>query len=143
MEQVKKGDTVVIHYSGSLTDGTVFDTTREGEPVEVTIGSGTTLLHLENALVGMQPGETRTVELPPRKAFGKRQRTFLRVLKRELFAPDQKIKVGQRLRIDQGDGTHTIVQVTRVSGDEVMVDMNHPLASKTVVFEVELLAIKD
>jgi peptidylprolyl isomerase len=89
----------------------------------------------------MSPGEKKTIEIPARLAFGGRQRTLLRVLKRELFAPDQKIRVGQRLRVDQGDGTSAVVEVTRVSGGEVMVDMNHPLAGRDLVFAVEMVEI--
>ncbi len=141
-QSVKQGDTVVIHYVGTLTDGTVFDTTRERDPLEVVIGSGTALLHLENAMIGMSQGVAKRSELSPRQAVGGRQRAFLRVLNRNLFGADQQIKVGQRLRVDQGDGTFAQVLVTKVDGDDVMVDMNHPLASKTVVFDVEMLEIK-
>ena len=143
MRTVRSGDRVRINYTGKLDDGRVFDTTDERGPQEIEIGAGKTLLKLEQGLVGMAPGESREIVLAAREAFGMRQRTLLRVLKKELFAPGQKVKVGQRLRIDQGDGTHAVVEVTRVVGDEVMVDMNHPLAGKELTFAVELLEILD
>ena len=135
------GDRVRVHYTGTLTDGTVFDTTEERGPLELVIGVGKTLQAFEQALVGMEPGERKSIDIPARQAFGGRQRTLLRVLRRELFAPDQKIKVGQRLRIDQGDGAEAIVEVTRVTGDDVMVDMNHPLAGRDLTFAIELVEI--
>ena len=143
MRTVCSGDRVRVNYTGKLADGRVFDTTDERGPQEIEIGAGKTLLKFEQALVGMAPGESREVVLAARDAFGKHQRTLLRVLKKELFAPGQKVKAGQRLRIDQGDGTHAVVKVTRVVGDEVMVDMNHPLADQDLTFAVDLLEILD
>ena len=141
MPPASDGDRVRVHYTGTLADGTVFDTTEERGPLELVIGVGKTLQAFEQALVGMEPGERKSIDLPARQAFGGRQRTLLRVLRRELFAPDQKIKVGQRLRIDQRDGTEAIVEVTRVTGDDVMVDMNHPLAGRDLTFAIELVEI--
>ena len=141
MPPASDGDRVRVHYTGTLADGTVFDTTEERGPLELVIGVGKTLQPFEQALIGMEPGERKSIDIPARQAFGGRQRTLLRVLKRELFTPGQKIKVGQRLRIDQGDGTEAIVEVTRVTGDDVMVDMNHPLAGRDLTFAIELVDI--
>ena len=141
MPPASDGDRVRVHYTGTLADGTVFDTTEERGPLELVIGVGKTLQTFEQALIGMEPGERKSIDIPARQAFGGRQRTLLRVLRRELFTSDQKIKVGQRLRIDQGDGTEAIVEVTRVTGDDVMVDMNHPLAGRDLTFAIELVEI--
>jgi peptidylprolyl isomerase len=141
MARACEGDRVRVHYTGRLSDGTIFDTTDGREPWELVIGEAKTLRPFEAALVGLEPGQTTRVEIPSRQAYGHHQRTLLRVLRRELFAPDQKIKVGQRLRVDQGDGTFAIVTVTGTKGGEVMVDMNHPLAGHDLTFDIELVEI--
>ncbi|MFO7653632.1 MAG: FKBP-type peptidyl-prolyl cis-trans isomerase [Candidatus Krumholzibacteriia bacterium] len=141
MRRAGEGDRVRIHYTGQLADGTVFDTTRDRDAHELVIGDGTTLQDFEQAIVGLAPGESIRVEIPSRRAYGHRQRTLLRVLRPELLPTGVKIKVGQRLRVDQGDGTFAVVTVTGKSGGEVMVDMNHPLAGQDLAFDIELVEI--
>lgn len=143
MERAREGDRVRVHYTGRLADRTVFDTTENREPWELVIGAGKTLVPFEEAIIGLAPGERTRVEIPARRAYGKRQRTLLRVLRRELFAPGQKVRVGQRLRVDQGDGTFAVVTVTGTKDGDVMVDMNHPLAGSDLTFDIELVEILD
>jgi peptidylprolyl isomerase len=126
---------------GRLADGTVFDATAERGPHELVIGDETTLHGFEEAIVGLAPGERTRVEIPARQAYGRRQRTLFRVLHRDLLPPGRRLRVGDRLRIEQENGTSTIVTVTGRKGDEVMVDLNHPLAGHDLVFEIELVEI--
>jgi peptidylprolyl isomerase len=141
MTTARHGDTVRLHYVGRLGDGTVFDSTREREPLRVKLGEGVTLLSLEEAVVGMSPGDTRTVRIPSRRAFGAHRRNMERVLRRDQLPPDTKVRRGQRLRLTLPDGRQTIITVTRVTRSEIMYDANHPLAGQDLTFEIELVAI--
>ncbi len=141
MAAARKGDTISIHYTGTLEDGTVFDSTSERGPLTLRLGDCVTLQALEEELVGLEPGQKRTVELRSRQAFGAYRKNMVRVLRRDTLPVPDGVQAGDRLRIDTGDGTLSQVRVIRVVDGEVMVDMNHPLAGKTLRFEVELLDI--
>ncbi len=142
MPQARSGDTVKIHYTGRLKDGTVFDASGGQEPLQLVIGGGATLLKLEEGIIGMEAGQKRSLEIPARDAFGPRRRNLERVLRPDLMPTGQKVEVGQKLRIQQENGTHTVVTVINVTREgEVMVDTNHPLAGEDLVFEIELVEI--
>lgn len=142
MRTAQQGDTVLVHYVGTLDDGTVFDSTREREPFRVRLGEGITLISFEDAVVGMAPGEVRTVRIPCRRAFGSHRRNMERVLRRDTLPPGTKVRRGQKLRLTLPDGRQTIIVVTRVTRDEIMYDANHPLAGQDLTFEIELVAIE-
>lgn len=140
MSQAQEGNTVTVHYTGRLEeDGAVFDTSREGEPLQVHIGSEQVIPGFERALVGMEPGETKTVTLEPGEAYGERQDDLVFGLDRDQVPeePEQ----GQQLQLRHPSGTLIPVTVVGVDEDQVMVDANHILAGKTLVFEIELVEI--
>lgn len=141
MTVAKRGDTVRVHYEGKLEDGTVFDSSRERDPLQVEIGGGSSLQSFEEALIGMTPGEQKTVEIPAHQAYGPHRRNMERVLRKDLVSVGKKVRTGQRLRITLEDGQVTVVKVINVAGDDVMVDLNHPLAGEDLTFEIELLGI--
>lgn len=141
MTQAKYGDTVVVHYTGKLQDGTVFDTSLDREPLEFTIGDGQIIPSFEQAVVGMSPGESKTIKIPAEKAYGPHRREMVAVVDRDQFPPDAELKIGQRFKVNRTDGQTTTVLVTDVSKSSVTLDANHPLAGKELIFDIQLVDI--
>lgn len=139
--QAKYGDTVQVHYTGQLADGTVFDSSVEREPLEFTIGSGQVILGFENAVRGMKVGEKKTVTIPADEAYGPRRDEQVAEISRERLPADMTPEVGQQLIMRQADGTEIVVVITEVSDEMVTIDANHPLAGKDLTFEIELVKI--
>lgn len=145
MPKVKEGDTVKVHYTGKLTeDGTVFDSSREREPLEFTLGDGQLIPGFEDAVVGLEEGDDTTVELDSENAYGERREDLeLEVSKNDL--PDNiDPQVGMQLQMQQQeDGQAIPVQITDVEDDFVKLDANHPLAGKDLTFDIELIEVVD
>jgi peptidylprolyl isomerase len=141
MRQAKTGDKVKVHYTGKLKDGTVFDTSRDREALEVTIGSGTVIRSLENALVGMSVGETKELDVPPDDAYGPRREELVLHVHREQFPSSIDPKEGMTLRLRGPEESVVPAVVTEVSGDSVTIDANHPLSGKDLTFVIELAEI--
>ncbi|MBW1967688.1 MAG: peptidylprolyl isomerase [Deltaproteobacteria bacterium] len=141
MAQAKSGDTVKVHYTGKLEDGTVFDTSANRDPLEFTIGDGKIIPSFEQGVVGMSPGESRTTEIPADNAYGPHRREMVVEIDRNQFPAEVNPKVGERLQIPQKDGKMIIVAVTDVSESTVTLDANHPLAGKDLTFDIELVEI--
>ncbi|MFH1680332.1 MAG: peptidylprolyl isomerase [Candidatus Eisenbacteria bacterium] len=141
MTGVREGDTVHVRYRGTLEDGTVFDSSGEKKPFEVRIGSGRVIPGFERALLGIKVGEKRKVEIPPEDAYGRpREDLCLRVDKAAL-GRGASFRVGQEVQIRR-EGERAILGRVKESGeDAIVVDANHPLAGKTLSFEIELLKI--
>mgnify|MGYP005844449915 FL=1 len=137
----KGGDKVRIHYVCRLEDGAVFATTRNKAPIEFTIGTTKIIPGLQDAVVGMRPGETRSVSIPPEKAYGPYHPEMTAELARELVPADVKLEVGVALRVKHADGHESDAFVTGIEEDRVSVDGNHPLAGKNLLLEIELLDV--
>lgn len=135
--QAEDGNTVSVHYTGTLADGTVFDTSVGREPLEFTIGEGNMLPGFEQAVKGMRVGESKTVTIPSEEAYGLPRDDLVAVLERSQLPEDLDPEVGQQLI----NGT-TIVTVIAVSETTITIDANHPLAGKDLTFEIELVEIK-
>jgi FKBP-type peptidyl-prolyl cis-trans isomerase 2 len=141
MTAAKDGDNVKVHYTGKLTDGSVFDTSLEREPMEFTLGQGQLIPGFENAVIGMVVGDKTTVEISPEQGYGPHISEMVETVPRGDFPPDIEPEVGQMLRVTQPDGENLVVTITGVTDDTVTVDANHPLAGKDIVFDIELIAI--
>lgn len=143
MSKVKDGDTVKVHYTGTLEDGTVFDTSREREPLEFTLGGGQLIPGFEKAVLGMAEGDTTEVSIESGDAYGERRDDLeLEVSKSDL--PDNiEPEVGMQLQMQQEEGRAIPVQITDVEDEYVTLDANHPLAGKDLNFEIELVEISD
>jgi peptidylprolyl isomerase len=141
MQQVKQGDTVTVHYTGKLTDGTVFDTSRDRHPLKFTLGKGQLIAGFEKAVVGMSTGDKRTVVIPFTEAYGPRQDKAVVEMERKNLPQNFIPQVGQRLEITQEDDSNVLVTVTAVTDSTIIVDANHPLAGKDLHFEIELVSI--
>ena len=141
MAQAKQGDTVKVHYTGKLEDGTVFDTSADREPIEFTLGDGQIIPGFENAVLGMEVGEKKTATVPSDEAYGPHREDMMLRVSRDQFPPDLKPEVGQQLQMTQSNGQTLIVQVVEVDEQSVLLDANHPLAGKDLVFDIELVEI--
>jgi len=141
MAQAKNGDTVKVHYTGKLEDGTVFDTSVERDPLQFTIGEGRVIPGFEQGIIGMNPGESKTTKVPADKAYGPHRKEMVLVVDRNQFPVDSKPKIGQQLQSRQADGRTIRVKVTDVSESSVTLDANHPLAGKDITFDIRLVEI--
>jgi FKBP-type peptidyl-prolyl cis-trans isomerase 2 len=140
MARAKTGDTVVVHYTGRLEDGTEFDTSVGREPLRLRIGGGRFLPGFENALAGMNPGEAKTVSVPPGEGYGERRDDMVVTVSRDELPADIDPEVGDRLEMSVEDAT-LVVTVADLTDETVTLDGNHPLAGRTLVFDIELLEI--
>ena len=141
MRMIKNGDTVKIHYTGKLDDGKVFDNSRERQPVEFKVGGGEVMPGIEKGVIGMETGDTKSIEIPPEEAFGpRRDELVIEVAKKEL--PDQITPaMGQRLQMKHPDGGHVDLIIVAVNDETITLDANHPLAGHTLFFDLELVEI--
>jgi len=137
----KTGDNVKVHYTGRLPDGTVFDTSIGSEPLEFTLGQGQIISGFEQAVIGMQVGESKTVTIPVDQAYGPRRDDMVLEVDRDALPDDIDPKVGLQLQMNQGDGGIMIVTITDVSETTVKIDANHPLAGQELTFDIELVEI--
>ncbi len=141
MAQAKQGDIVKVHYTGKLEDGTVFDTSRERHPLRFTIGKGQVIAGFEQAVAGMNVGESKTTVIPVEAAYGARRDDLVVTFDRKQFAPDLDPKVGQRLEVTQENDQTMLVTITALTDTTITVDANHPLAGKALTFDLELMGI--
>jgi len=141
MAQAKTGDTVKVHYTGKLDDGTVFDTSANREPLQFTIGEGQLIPDFEQSVVGMNPGESKTIQIPSDNAYGPHHEEMVMVVDRKEFPENLEPTVDQRLQVRQQDGQEFAVTVIAVSETQVTLDGNHPLAGKDLSFDIQLTEI--
>lgn len=141
MAKAKEGDTVRVHYTGKLKDGTVFDTSEDREPLSFTIGEQRVIPGFEKAVVGMEPGDTKTEELPSEQAYGEHREDMVMELERGQLPESVEPKVGQQLQLRMQNGQEVPVVITELNEESVTIDANHPLAGKDLVFEIELVDI--
>jgi peptidylprolyl isomerase len=142
MALVKQGDMVKVHYHGTLEDGTVFSSTyEEKEPFSFTIGKGSVLPGFEQAIIGMNVGDTRSISIPPEEAYGQHRKEFVFVMDKAQAPAGLNLELGKRLQIRTNQGQTTIATITAITEDSVILDANDPLAGKTIKFEIELIEI--
>ncbi|TKK65988.1 peptidylprolyl isomerase [Ilyomonas limi] len=141
MEQVKKGDTVQIHYRGRLEDGTVFDSSEGRQPLEFEVGSGQVIPGFDTGVTGMEPGEKKTIHIPAVEAYGPRHEHMIMEFPRDRFPADITPEEGMTLNMSDGQGQVIPVVITEVKDDVVLLDANHQLAGKDLIFDLELVSI--
>nr|WP_088888765.1 peptidylprolyl isomerase [Leptolyngbya ohadii] len=141
MAQAQHGDTVKVHYTGKLEDGTVFDSSVDREPLEFKIGAGNLIPGFEQAVVGMAEGESKTETISTENAYGSYAEEMVITVDRSDMPADMEPQVGQQLHLQQSDGQIIPVIVTDVSKATVTLDANHPLAGENLTFEIQLVAI--
>lgn len=141
MTQVKSGDTVRIHYTGTLADGSQFDSSDGRDPLEFAVGSGQIIPGLDKAIPGMQVGDKKTVEVPADEAYGPRHDDASQAVPRDQIPADIPLEVGLQLQMQTPQGQVMPVVVVAVTETEVTLDANHPLAGKDLTFAIELIEI--
>ncbi|MBE0500778.1 MAG: peptidylprolyl isomerase [Desulfuromonadales bacterium] len=141
MTQAKSSDRVTVHYTGTLADGSEFDSSRTAEPLEFTLGDGQLIKGFDDAVTGMKVGEIKTVTIPAEQAYGVPNEEMVFAVERSQFAADVTPELGQRFQIDTPDGQQIVVAITEIDGDQITLDANHPLAGQDLTFELELMTI--
>lgn len=139
--QAKQGDVVRVHYTGRLTDGTLFDSSEGREPLEFTVGAGQMIKGFDSGVVGMAVGEKKTIEIPPHEAYGERDEEAIIEFPSSNIPDDMKLEPGMQLTLRNQFGQPIPVVVLEVKTDIVVMDANHMLAGKDLVFDVELVEI--
>ncbi len=141
MTQAKSGDTVRVHYTGTLNNGQVFDSSKERDPLEFTLGTGMVIAGFDVAVTGLSPGEAITTTIPVDKAYGPYQKEMVAEIERANIPADFELAVGQRLEMQVPGGDAMAVTITDIQGDTITLDGNHPLAGQDLTFELELVEI--
>ncbi len=141
MQQVKKGDTVKVHYHGKLTDGTTFDSSEGREPLEFEVGSGMVIPGFDSGVTGMIVGEKKTILIPNDEAYGAKQQDMIMEFPKERFPDDMVPEAGMQLNMSNGSGQDFPVVIVEVKEDGVILDANHPLAGEDLTFDLELVEI--
>ncbi|MGO4916680.1 FKBP-type peptidyl-prolyl cis-trans isomerase [Pseudogemmobacter sp. W21_MBD1_M6] len=141
MTQAKPGDTVRLHYTGTLIDGSTFDSSAGLDPLEFTVGSGQVIPGLDVVIPGMAVGDKKTVTIAPEDAYGPRHEEGMQAVPRDQFPDDIPLEVGTALQVQTPTGQQMAVMISAVNEDEITLDANHPLAGKTLTFDIEMIAI--
>lgn len=142
MNKVKKGDTIKVHYTGSLSDGNVFDTSAGNEPLEFTVGDQMVIFGFDNGVLDMQIGEQKRLEIPALEAYGEYNKDYLFEVPKEHFPEDmQDLTIGMQLQMVTEEGMQVPVEVVELKENIVVLDANHPLAGKDLIFDIELIEI--
>lgn len=141
MAQATKGDTVQIHYTGRLEDGTVFDSSQNRDPLSFTLGEGQVIPGFAKAVEGMAPGESKTATISSDDAYGPRRNDLLLWVNRDQLPEDLEPEVGQQLQMQTEDGRTFQAAVAEVADERIQIDANHPLAGKELTFDIELVEI--
>jgi FKBP-type peptidyl-prolyl cis-trans isomerase 2 len=140
--KTKNGDKVKVHYTGKLEDGEVFDSSRDSQPLEFTVGEGNVIPGFDKAVLDMEVGEKKSVEIAPDEAYGLRREELVVAVERAEFPSHIEPSIGQRLQMQQPEGDPVNLVITDMSDETVTLDANHPLAGMTLLFDVEMMEIE-
>jgi peptidylprolyl isomerase len=141
MAQVKKGDRVKFNYALKLKDGKVFETNFGSAPLELTVGKGKAIKGLENALIGMSPGQAKTAVVKPAEGYGQKDQALLWTLPTAELPAGTAVAVDTEVSFARADGSRVEGRIAKVDGETVTVDGNHPLAGRNLTFEIKLVSI--
>jgi len=141
-EVIKEGSKVKIMYEGSLADGTVFDRSEKGQPLEFTVGRGEVIPGFDKALLGMKLNEKKELTVPAEEAYGQRNEEFFRKVPPSFFPDDMTPQIDMMLNLQDGNGRPFPGTITEITEDSITIDLNHPLAGKELTFKVEIIGIE-
>jgi peptidylprolyl isomerase len=143
MAQAKAGDTVQVHYTGTLSDGTLFDSSKGRDPLEFQLGSGMVIKGFDDGITGMEVGDAKTVNIPVADAYGPANADMIFTLDRSELPAEIPLEVGMTLNMhEDGNPQPVPVIVRELTADAVTLDANHPLAGQDLTFEIELVGVK-
>lgn len=137
---VKKGDKIKVEYTGSLEDGTVFDSSeKHGQPLEFEVGAGQLIKGFDEGVIGMEKGEEKEIKIEPAQAYGERNEQLMQKVPKDKIPTDKELKPGMMLMLKAPDGRQMPAAIAEVTDTEVTIDMNHPLAGKTLNFKIKVV----
>ena len=139
---VKSGDKVKVHYTGTLADGTVFDKSQEGSPLEFTVGSGQMISGFDKAVQGMALNEVKTVTILAEEAYGQRNETLIRSFPKSAAPEDFSPEIGMVIGMQDQTGRQIPATITDITEDSLFIDLNPPLAGKDLTFEIRVVGIE-
>lgn len=142
MDIVQEKSNVSVHYTGTLENGEVFDSSRDRDPLSFTVGEGQMIPGFENAVKGMKLNESKKITIAPEEAYGAVRPDMVQTITKEQLPPELQVHVGQQLASQMPNGQQIIVTVTDVTETEITIDANHPLAGKTLNFDIEVVKIE-
>ena len=134
-------DTVIVHYTGSFTDGEVFDSSMDREPLEFNIGQGMVIPGFENGIIGMQEGDSKKITIPAEDAYGPHREDLLTTIERSQIPASIDLQIGMILQMRSPEGGTTNVSIRDINQESVILDLNHPMAGKELIFEVNLVKV--
>jgi FKBP-type peptidyl-prolyl cis-trans isomerase 2 len=143
MNQVKENNTIKVNYTGKLSDGQVFDSSEGKEPLEFTLGQGQIIPGFEKGVMDMKLNEKKTITIAKEEAYGEINDDLKQEVQKIELPEDITPKVGMGLVSKTPDGKETNLRVIEVKGETVVIDGNHPLAGEVLIFDVEVVGIKD
>lgn len=143
VRQAEYGNTVIAHFTGTLENGEVFESTKKGQSMEFTIGSGDIIIGFQKGIVGMEVGEKKTIKVPPVEAYGPRYEELILNVKRDDLPEHISPVIGKEIQAWRAGGNLINLIITDIDRDTVTLDANHPLAGRTLIFYVELIDIKE
>ena len=142
MAKANEGNEVQVHYTGKLEDGTIFDSS-EDEPLSFTIGENRVIPGFEEAVTGMEPGDSKTTEVEPEQAYGEHREDMVMEMDRDQIPGEVDPEVGQQLQLRLENGQTVPVLITALGDDSVTIDANHPLAGRKLIFDIEVINVSE
>lgn len=139
--KIQNGNKVTVHYTGTLDDGTVFDSSEGREPLTFEAGAGQLIKGFDEAVIGMEKGQEKDITIPPAEAYGDRDARLTKQIPRSALPKDKEPQVGMMLGLTTPDGQQLPAQITQVNDKEITIDLNHPLAGKTLHFKIKIVEI--
>lgn len=136
---IEKNDIVKMIYTGKLEDGTIFDEITEDKPIEFQVGKGEVVTFLDNLVIGMERGEEKNIEITPENAYGAKDPGLIKKLDRNIFP--ENIKIDTILLLKNKDGIEVPGRIVKITKNNVIIDLNHPLAGKTLNFQIKIIDI--
>lgn len=142
MAKANNGDKVTVHYTGKFEDGKIFDTSIDGQPLSFELGNGQVIQGFNDALVGMEPGESKTVTISPDKAYGDYKKELVIKVEKSKLPPDADPQIGQKLSANHsGNDTKINFTIVEIEDDVLTLDANHVLSGRNLVFDIELVEV--
>ena len=141
MSTVKENDTVKVHYTGKLSNGQVFDSSIEREPLQGELGKGQLIPGFEKGLIDMAVNEKKTITIDKQDAYGEVNESLFQMVKKEQLPPDLKPEVGMGLVGSSADGRQQQFRIAKIEDENIIVDANHPLAGQDLTFDLEVIEI--
>jgi FKBP-type peptidyl-prolyl cis-trans isomerase 2 len=141
LSTIKEGDTVSVHYTGTLTTGEVFDSSKNREPLTFTLGQGQLIAGFEKAVIGLSEGDSTTAKIPAKEAYGEVNPEMIVDVPKNQLPTEIEARVGLQLQLNQPNGQAIPVQITEVKEETITIDANHPLAGKDLNFDIKVIEI--